>query len=74
MAHNRRLIKLEVPDAHLRKTRNAYLLAFPAYVLAVAASFLTAYGGLAICMALWVLWARLRYVPEGGSTNGDAKA
>jgi uncharacterized membrane protein len=72
-AHNRRLIKPEVSDAHLRKLRNAYLLAFPAYVSAVAVSFLTAYGGLAICMALWVLWARLRYAPEGGATNGHAK-
>jgi uncharacterized membrane protein len=73
-AHNRRLIKPEVSDAHLRKLRNAYLLTFPAYVSAVAVSFLTAHGGLAICMALWVLWARLRYVPENGGTNGHAKA
>ncbi len=73
-AYNRRLIKPEVPDAHLRKIRNAYLLAFPVYVSAVAVSFLTAYGGLAICMALWVLWARLRYAPEGDAANGQAKA
>ena len=73
-AHNRRLIKPEIPDAHLRKIRNAYLLAFPVYVSAVAVSFLTAYAGLAICMALWVLWARLRYAPEGDAANGQAKA
>ena len=73
-AYNRRLIKPEVSDAHLRKIRNAYLFALPVYVLAVAVSFLTAYGGLAICMALWLLWASLRYVPEGGASNGRAKA
>ncbi len=73
-AHNRRLIKPEVPDAHLRKIRNAYLLAFPVYVSAVAVSFLTAFGGLAVCTALWVLWARLRYAPDGGATDGHAKA
>ena len=63
-AHKRRLIKPDVPDAHLKKIRNAYLLAFPVYVLAVAVSFLTAYGGLAICMAPWALWAKLDYEPS----------
>jgi uncharacterized membrane protein len=73
-AHNRRLIKPDVPDAHLKKIRNAYLLAFPVYVLAVAVSFLTAYGGLAICMALWVLWAKLDYEPSRRGRNVQAQA
>jgi uncharacterized membrane protein len=62
-AHKRRLIRPEVPDSHLKKIRNAYLLGFPIYVLAVAASFVTAYGGIAICMALWPVWAKLDYEP-----------
>jgi uncharacterized membrane protein len=72
-AHRRRLVRPEVPDADLRKIRNSYLLALPVYISGVAVSFLTAYGGLAICMALWVLWARLPYA-DAEVAHGRAKA
>jgi uncharacterized membrane protein len=62
-AYNRRLIAEHVPDRRLAKIRRAYLAGLPIYVVATAISFWSAAVGLAICLSLWILWARLSYVP-----------
>ncbi|MCW5979893.1 MAG: DUF1211 domain-containing protein [Bryobacteraceae bacterium] len=68
-ASNRRLIAREVPQAHLFRIKWAYGTAFPIYLAATRLSLWHASVGLAICMSLWIFWARLNYNPKGESIS-----
>jgi len=61
---NRRLIKTSVPDAHLHKIDFAYNMGLVVYIVATVVACINAYLGLAICLALWVLWIFLNYSPQ----------
>ncbi len=62
-AHNR-LIRAHVEQAHLNRVWKAYLLALPIYLVATVLALFSAFGGLAVCSLLWLLWARLDYGPQ----------
>jgi uncharacterized membrane protein len=67
---NRRLVKPNVPDAHIRKIRNAYRLAFPVYLAAAIIAFFSPATGLLISSSLWILWAVLNYAPAKEGARG----
>jgi uncharacterized membrane protein len=52
-----RLLKPSVTQGTVKAFRLDYLLGFPPYLMAVAAAFWSPYISVAICFALWALWA-----------------
>jgi uncharacterized membrane protein len=63
VAHKRRLIRPEVPDAVLARVRRAYALGPLVYALSVLVALWNAVAGLLVCVSLWLLWTRLCYRP-----------
>lgn len=57
-----RLFAEQAPQRVLYRVRNAYYLAFFVYLAATLIALWQAYLGLGICLSLWVLWARLKYM------------
>lgn len=64
-AYDRRLIATEIPRSVLDKVKKAYMVAFPIYIFATILALWNALLGLAVCLPLWILWARLNYNPKG---------
>jgi uncharacterized membrane protein len=60
-ASPQRLFKPHIPERDLRRIHNAYLIAFPIYSCATLLAIWFPYLALALCLSLWVLWARLSY-------------
>lgn len=57
VARQHRLLVPNVSDEQVRTVSRAYLLGGPLYLLATAMAFWNAYLSLAMCFALWILWA-----------------
>ena len=68
-ATRRRLVHAHVEPVHVRRIRQAYLVALPIYLIATIVAWFSAYAGLAISSLLWLLWARLSYGPEEATGN-----
>jgi uncharacterized membrane protein len=62
-----RLLRQDVPEAHIRKIRRAYQLGLVVYVGATALALWNAHAGLALSTALWLLWGVLEYSAEKAS-------
>ena len=73
-AKNRRLIKPDVSDEHLRKIRNAYLLGFPVYLGACLLAWFSVYVGIIVNLVLWLLWAKLDYQPKSSNEHNHTGA
>jgi uncharacterized membrane protein len=58
-----RLVRVQVPAAHIRKIRTAYRLTLPIYVVAAALALFHAFAGLVVCSVVWGVWAFLNYRP-----------
>jgi uncharacterized membrane protein len=69
VAARKRLIQAHVEQAHLNRIWKAYLLALPIYLISTVVALFSAFGGLAICSLLWLLWARLNYGAEEATGN-----
>lgn len=59
IAHRRRLLRPDVPEAVVRAIRWRLAVGFPAYLFATATAFVSAGLSVAMCSLLWVHWARL---------------
>jgi uncharacterized membrane protein len=55
-------------QAAVARIRRAYRIGLVVYLAAVLAAVFSAVAGLAICLSLWVLWARLDYSPTWDRT------
>jgi uncharacterized membrane protein len=62
-ATHHHLVRAQVPAAYIQKIRTAYRLTLPVYVVATALAFVHAFAGLAVCSAVWGVWAFLNYRP-----------
>jgi uncharacterized membrane protein len=62
-AIHHRLVRAQAPEAHIRKLRTAYRLTLPIYVVTTGLAFVHAFAGLAVCSAVWGVWAFLNYRP-----------
>jgi uncharacterized membrane protein len=62
-ATHHRLVRVQVPAAHIRKIRTAYRLTLPIYVVAAALALFHAFAGLVVCSVVWGVWAFLNYRP-----------
>jgi uncharacterized membrane protein len=51
-------------DAVMRRIRRTHRGGTFVYLVATAVALFSPFGGLAICLSLWVVWALLRYTPE----------
>jgi uncharacterized membrane protein len=69
-ATHHRLVRAQVPAAHIQKIRTAYRLALPVCVVATALAFVHAFAGLVVCSAMWGVWAFLNYRPTDEPTGG----
>lgn len=63
-ATNRRLIRHDVSDEHLRKIRKAYRFGFLVYLAAVTLTWFNVYAGLVVNLVLWLYWTKLDYQPK----------
>lgn len=55
--HDPGLLAPDAPPGGFRAVRPDYVSGFPPYLAAVVLAFWNAYVSLAICFALWILWA-----------------
>ena len=55
-------------EAAARRVRRAYRGGLVVFLAATLVAAFNAFAGLAICLSLWVLWARLNYSPGHEST------
>ncbi len=69
VARHKRLLRAAIEQAHIDRIWKAYLFALPVYLIATIVALFSAFGGLAICSSLWLLWAWLNYGPEGATGN-----
>jgi uncharacterized membrane protein len=69
-ATHHRLLRAQVPAAHIQKLRRAYRLTLPVYVVAAALALFHAFVGLVVCSALWGVWAFLNYRPADSRVGG----
>ncbi len=71
VAHRRRLVRAEVPDADIARVRRAYSLGPVVYAASTVLALWNGIAGLVLCASLWVLWTRLCYrSPAGGDAGG----
>jgi uncharacterized membrane protein len=66
-----KLLNPTLPEAASRAITRSFLVGFPCYVAAVAASLWNAYLGLALCVALWVFWGTRTYCWRPGPGARD---
>ncbi len=64
VAHNRRHLRADIGNQEIVRVRRSYHLGFLVYLISTLVAIWSAIGGLLITIALWLLWATLRYQPR----------
>jgi uncharacterized membrane protein len=59
--HERRLLRPHIPQARLDTLTKSFLYGFPIYLGAAILAFWSAYASIAVCFALWIVWAITGY-------------
>ncbi len=61
IAHERRLLRPQVPQARVDGLTKSFASAFPVYLGATLLAFWNAYASIAVCFCLWIVWAITGY-------------